>query len=515
MRRYPFLNKKFIKENRKVITYIGFFTGFTIIFFFALLFIPELLQARPGGGHSYSGGGSSGGGGGDGIAGLIIWLLLELPPEISIPLVILIIVFYYYSKRKKKRAGQTISSAPTHTNKFNEHRQIENKIEELKTTDPNFSRLLFLDFVSSVYHKYYSYLGKKEFKDLKPFLSNRIWDNATKDGYNQQDVSEIVIGNISFVAIFESNEYTGITVDINSNYTLTIVGKSSRYILTERWLFNRKKGVLSLAPEGMRDLKCPNCGAAGNFTDVGECEYCDTFIEAGKMQWFVNQVSILHQEVFSTKGLAHYEQEVGTDYPTIIQPAINTYIDRFTELHKLTDWNSYWANFTDNIAVAYFKEIYAAWSELNWAKIRHLVSDRLYESYSFWIEAYKSEKLRNKLDNIKISRIEMATIEVDKYYESFTVRIFASCLDYVESNNGKVMGGSKKQTRYFSEYWTFMRRAGVEIVESEFSLNNCPNCGALADKMGQAAVCEYCGSKISNGDFSWILTRIVQDEEYN
>jgi ribosomal protein L37AE/L43A len=279
-------------------------------------------------------------------------------------------------------------------------------------------------------------------------------------------------------------------------------------------MFMRKRGVSSLAPEGMRDLKCPNCGAAGNFTDAGKCEYCDTFIQAGEMQWAVNQMTVIHQEVFSTKGLAHYEQEVGTDYPTIVQPAINTYINRFTELHKLPDWNTYWNNFTDNIAVAYFNEIYAAWSSLKWEKVRHLVSDRLYESYGFWIEAYKKENLQNKLDNISISRIDMAAIEVDKYYESFTVRIFASCLDYVENSKGKVLGGSKKSPRYFSEYWTFMRRAGVEIVESEFSLNNCPNCGAAADKMGQTAVCEYCGTKISNGDFSWILTRIVQDEEY-
>ncbi len=514
MRRYPFFNHKFLKENKKAITYIGFFTGFALLSVVALLFVPELLHARPGGGNSYSGGGGSGGGGGDGIAALIIWLLMELPPEISIPLVIVIIVVYYLKNKNKAKGTQTVSSAPTHTNKFNDHRFIENKIEELKGADPNFSRLLFLDFVSSVYHKYYSYLGKKEFKDLKPFLANYLWDNATKGGLNQQQVSEIVIGNISFVAIFESGDYVGVTVDIKSNYTLTAGGKSSRYILTERWLFNRKKGVLSLAPEGMRDLKCPNCGAAGNFTDAGNCEYCETFIEAGVMQWFVNQISIQQQEVFSTKGLAHYEQEVGTDYPTIVQPAINTYINQFTDLHKFPDWNSYWANFTDNIAVAYFNEIYIAWSGLNWSKIRHLVSDRLYESYNFWIEAYKSEKLHNRLENIKISKIDMAAIEVDKFYESFTVRIFASCYDYVENSNGKVLGGSKKKLRYFSEYWTFMRRAGVEIVESEFSLNNCPNCGAAADKMGQSAVCEYCGTKISNGDFSWILNRIVQDEEY-
>ena len=512
MRHYPFINKSFLKKNSKLFKYIGVFSLFAFVLLF--LFVPEIIFARPGGGHSYSGGSSGSSGGGDGIVGLVFWLLLQLPPEISIPLVIIIIIFYYIKNRKKTNETRTISSSPTHVNKFQESRSVETKIEELKKIDANFSRLLFIDFVSSIYYKYYSYLGKKEFKNIKPFLANDLWSNSQKLALNKQSISEIVIGNISFVSIFNNGEYTGITVDINSNYTLNVGGKKSRYILTERWLLNRKKNVISLAPEGMRDLKCPNCGAAGNFTDTGKCEYCDTFIVAGEMQWFVSQISVLQQEVFRTNGLAHYEQEVGTDYPTIVQPAINSYINSFTSTHNLPDWNSYWMSFTDNIAVLYFKEIYSAWSDLKWSKIRHLVSDRLYESYSFWIDTYKNENMRNKLTNIKISKIDMATIEIDKYYESFTVRIFASCNDYVESTNGKLLGGSKKKLRYFSEYWTFMRKVGVELIESEFSLNNCPNCGASADKMGQAAICEYCGTKISNGDFSWILTRIVQDEEY-
>lgn len=77
MRRYPFLNKSFLKENKKVLTYVGVFTGVSILFLIAFLFVPELIYARPGGGQSYSGGGSSGGGGGDGIVGLIIWLLMD------------------------------------------------------------------------------------------------------------------------------------------------------------------------------------------------------------------------------------------------------------------------------------------------------------------------------------------------------------------------------------------------------------------------------------------------------
>ena len=45
-------------------------------------------------------------------------------------------------------------------------------------------------------------------------------------------------------------------------------------------------------------------------------------------------------------------------------------------------------------------------------------------------------------------------------------------------------------------------------------MKTCPNCGAPADKMSQGGKCEYCSAKISNGDFSWVLAMITQDEEY-
>ncbi len=510
MRQYIFQDPK---AKRRAIHFAGIFSIFSIIVLLIFLFIPEISLARPGGGQSYSGG--SGSGGGDGIAGLIFWIILQLPPQISVPLIIVIIVFYFLKNKKEKNHNQTITSAPTYSNKFNEFNSVESSLETLKQQDPDFSRLLFWDFVGSVYHKFYSYLGESALKNLKPFVADYILNEAQNNPLNKQtNISEIVIGNIKLVSVYESGDYTGIVVDIKSNYTQTKAGKSTRFILTERWMFNRKKGVLSKAPEQMRDLKCPACGAPADFTDAGECTHCGTFIVAGEMQWFVNQITIIRQEVFKTKGLAHYEQEVGTDYPTVVSPLIDTYIQRFVQNHQLQDWSSYWQNFTDNIAYKYFTEIYKAWSEMQWQKARHLLSDRLYESYNFWIEAYKREHLQNKLDNLSIKKIDMAAIEVDKYYEAFTVRIFASCYDYVINQEGKILGGSRKKARYFSEYWTFMRRNGVEIKESEFSLHNCPNCGAPADKMGQAAVCEYCGAKISNGDFSWILTRIVQDEEY-
>ncbi|MFN8255814.1 MAG: TIM44-like domain-containing protein [Bacteroidales bacterium] len=485
------------------------------ITFFLLLLIPEVIQARPGGGHSYSGGNDSGGGGGGGdIAGLIFYILMSLPPEISIPLVVVIILLYWLSNRRKNTRSVSVVSVPTYHNKSAELQQIETKIEHLKKNDPNFSRVLFLDFITSLYFKYYGNIAKKEFKDLKPFLSDSIFQSMAGIPIGSRNISEIVIGNINIISISQSANQLNITSDINSNYTVTLGGKSTRFVLIERWNLSRKNGLLSQGPEKMQDLKCPNCGAPADFSDTGVCQYCNTQIQSGEMQWSLNNIKIIKQEAFSAQGLGVYAQEVGTDYPTIVQPDINYYIDKFTANHQLADWNQYWNNFTDNIAAKYFEEIYKNWSLLSWSKIRHLLTDRLYESYNFWIETYKSHQLRNKLENLKIQRIDMASIETDKFYESFTVRIFASCLDYTENTAGKLIGGSKSKPRVFSEYWTFIRRTGVEKKESAYSLYNCPNCGAPADKMGQAAVCAYCSAKISHGDFSWVLARIVQDEEY-
>ncbi len=76
----------------------------------------------------------------------------------------------------------------------------------------------------------------------------------------------------------------------------------------------------------------------------------------------------------------------------------------------------------------------------------------------------------NRLDNINIKQIEIVRIDTDKFYEVFTVRIFASCFDYVENKKAKLIGGSKRKNRLFSEYWTFIRKSGIETDDNNVNL---------------------------------------------
>ncbi len=496
--------------NKKQRLFYLLITLLTFIFIISPFFI-DLLWARPGGGHSYSGGGSgSGGSGGDGIAMLIYLIFSLLPPYISIPLVIVIFILYNINQRKNKNENKTVISSPGFQAKYAKHNNIESEIQKLKIVDPNFSRILFLDFVSSIFNKYYTWYGTKEFKNLSPFLGEQEILNSKRTS-NRQRITEIVIGSMKISEIKFFQNITGIAVDINANYTLTIKNKSTRYSLTERWYFNRKAGILSPEPEKMQKLACPNCGAPADFTDNGVCQSCGTKINTGEMQWFVKKHNVINLNVLRTSGLAHYEPERGTMLPTIYQGSLNTFLVQFSQLHNL-DWNTWRPSFEEKVIKEYFFRIYEAWSKNRLKKVRNLLTDRLYESFMFWINTYKSAGLTNKLENINISNVQFVRMDLDKFYESITVRIFASSLDYVVDKSGKVRGGSNKRPRAFSEYWTFIRRTGVE--KDEYDYSTCPNCGAPADKIGQAGVCEYCGTKINNGDFSWVLAIITQDEVY-
>ncbi|MBN2663821.1 MAG: TIM44-like domain-containing protein [Bacteroidales bacterium] len=488
------------------------FFSIVILIGIFLLVLPEVAMARPGGGHSYSGGGSSGGGGGGDLIGIIIYLIIYLlPPYISIPLIIILIIGYNIYQKKNKNSGNQIVSKPTYAVQAQSVANIAQQTHGLKNVDANFSRILFLDFVSSVFIKFQAYkYSPKDLKTIHPFFDQSII-NTFASKPSDLRINEIVVGGINILQILQTGSAIQITVEINANYTQTTGGKSTRYIVTEKWLLERKAGVLSPTPDKMHKLSCPACGAPANFNDAGNCAHCGTLITPGNMQWFVRNRAIVYSDTIKTNSLTSYAPEVGTNYPTVYSPTVQSENHQFAARHN-TDWDSYWSVFYHNIAAKYFTDIYDNWSMLTWNNVRHLLTDRLWESYNFWIDEYKRHGYRNVLEDTQILKMHLAKIETDKFYEAITVRIFASTKDYVVNKEGKVIGGTNKAARVFSEYWTFIRRSGVE--NDQYDMKSCPNCGAPLDKMGQNGVCEYCGAKVSTGEFSWVLAVITQDEEY-
>lgn len=511
----------------------------TVLTLIVWLAFPIASEARFGGGHSYSsgsshssssrsssnhfgssrsnssgsihfGGGSSAHGGssdrdGGSIAGLVFVIVIIL---------VIVVAINYFATTTISGPSSPPFSVPAIRDA---KRPLNEALAELARGDPNFSKVLFFDFACLLFHKYYSLLGTEDLKILDPFFASSFVDQGNRNiGEERQQVSEIVIGqrNLANLLGDESSDILVVNFDANFTVTYRTNGEKVRYWTVERWVFGRRKGVISLPPGRMRALTCPACGAPANFTDAGLCPYCNTVITSGDFQWEIRKVAVLSREVIDDQPQNVGKLEVGTDRQTIYQPDLDEAKKTFVWTNDLENWDVYFERFRASIAQPYFQALYSSWSRGDLMPVRHLLSDRLFEANQYWMRDYSRRKLRNIVSDLDVETIEIAAIEQDAFYDAFTVRIFAACLDYTVNEAGKVVAGSKKTTRRYSEYWTFIRVKGKESAD-RYDLKSCPACGAPANKIAQAGTCGYCNAKLTEGDYSWVLSAIAQDEVYS
>src|SRR6266478_4576306 len=491
-----------------------------------LLFTSEVL-ARVGGGGSYGGGGGSGGGGGGGGAGALVYLLVRFllwltieHPVIGIPVDIAVIalVIYWFARPSTKSVSldSRLIYAPDPVATAVQQQGFQREFNQLRRFDPNFSEIIFTDFCYALYGRAHEARGRgpKELDLLSPYLSDQARASLQQlNPPNLKAVEGVIVGALQVVGVQGlATPVVSVIIEFDANYTEFTPragdprGEMSYYV-RERWVLERKRDVLSPTPEQATALHCPRCGAALHKDTAGACAFCGSKIESGEFQWYVRTITTLHREA---KGplLTSDVPEVGTDYPTITQPNFPAVRVAFEQNNPEFSWGDFQAR-----ARMIFNELQTAWSTLKWERARPFETDNIFQMHRYWIEAYQRQGLRNALDQCQITAMQPTKIKVDAFYNAITLRIFAQGYDYTVNQGGQVVAGSNKNLRKWSEYWTFVRYSKAKPAASRADLN-CPNCGAPL-KVNATGICEFCGGKITSGEFDWVLSKIEQDESYS
>jgi hypothetical protein len=264
---------------------------------------------------------------------------------------------------------------------------------------------------------------------------------------------------------------------------------------------------VSSKPPGQTDkLPCPNCGAPFESGDSSRCEYCNEVVNNGRFDWLVTH-SVVGEIKKKGPLLTGTVQERGTDLPTYTQQGVDQlWVHLQHDDPAITD-----ETFANRLNLI-FHELNTAWGGMDLATARPFVSDGMFDYLQYWIYAYQQQGLRNVNENAEMFHWTYAKIVRDKYFDSVTVRIWGKGSDYtMEQESGKVVGGSKKKVREYTEYWTLIRSAGRRgAVRSD---KFCPNCGAEM-KINMAGACEYCHAHVTAGEFDWVLSKIEQDDSY-
>jgi len=385
-------------------------------------------------------------------------------------------------------------------------------VAQLQKEDPQFSLPLFLDFVQLLFTNLHTFAVKKKknLVDMYTYPSLKYTRDNLIETYNAfEDIHDIVIGSISVLSIDLTSSYiNSITIGFESNMTLKkkYSEKEEVYYNYSVWELQRDKSVISKGPGEINKIACPHCGGTLDDNQEKKCPYCGYQFTPGKDSWALYSILTQKRSKLSPKVSTEYAEERGTRAPTIFQPGLES---KYVSIkQKYPDFSE--SRFFERVKFI-FNMLQKAWSSREWEYARPFETDPIFQVHLYWINRYKKERIQNVLEDIHIEKTELVKIIRDYYYDAFTVRIHASMIDYTISDKGKLLGGDRGKPRPFTEYWTFIRRAGVKEKDGEN--HRCPSCGSSL-KIGMMGKCSHCDTKITNGDFDWVLSMIEQDESY-
>ncbi|HPM75840.1 MAG TPA: TIM44-like domain-containing protein [bacterium] len=484
------------------------------------LLAAPLAWARLGGGEGF-GGGSSGGGGGssDGdwveivylLVRLLIWLCVEYP-VVGYPVTAAVIVGGIIVAVKYKSQPRPGMQGPRP-----EFKKLPRQaLAELRRDDPNFSEMLFLDFVQMIYARYHQARGVDgDPANLTPYLSPPAMERLQQWRRTDMRVHDAIVGSLTLGDVLQQASGWELVVNLETNYTLTPVAdekKSKAFYTRTQMRFRRQKGVVSKGPEFTRALSCPSCGSPVKVDASGACAYCGTVVKPGEFAWQLTVINELTVEDRRRQPLSLGGVEAGTNFPTVYSPTLDADRKAFALAYPEFKWEEFRARIGTT-----FMHLQKAWSAKEWERLRPYETDRLFQTHLFWLQRYRDHGYTNVLENINLQKIEVVKVERDPFFDIITVRLYASMIDYTVDREGKIVEGGKNRTRKFSEYWTFIRKAGFKKKEPQGEWDEpgdrCPSCGAPL-KVSMHGVCEYCGSNITGGDFDWTLAKIEQDEVF-
>jgi predicted lipid-binding transport protein (Tim44 family) len=349
-------------------------------------------------------------------------------------------------------------------------------------------------------------------------LAPHFSENAQKSLLSRQpagtQIERVVIGSMAVSQLTLPDRattddgqpyYVKVSVRFESNMSCLVDGKQQKFYVDETWTLARAADARSETQEWMEARRCANCGAPFENSSSRVCESCGAVFADARFGWLVTGV-VLNEQKNRPSSLTGYAPEVGTNDATRIHPRTRQELDALA-----ADDPAFTEEGLILRAKLIFEELYQAWNDDELARARPYISDSLYNYLSYWLDAYRHEGLENWVEDYRLTHFDVAKVVRDKHYDAVTVRLWASGKDYTVNAKRKVVGGSKRKERHYSEYWTLIRRAearGKASVDKQ-----CPNCGAQ-QKISRAGICEYCKAHITSGEFDWILSKIEQDEAY-
>ncbi|MCH2176808.1 MAG: TIM44-like domain-containing protein [Lentisphaeria bacterium] len=169
--------------------------------------------------------------------------------------------------------------------------------------------------------------------------------------------------------------------------------------------------------------------------------------------------------------------------------------------------------FLEHIRSAY-QQLQNAWTQQNLDRVNHFISDSVQERCLINFSEQKKLDYKENVEDLQVFSPVIAHVQQTSQYDIITVkitaqmRVFRTSLSTGKKVSGDIIDGM------FSEFWSFIRKTGVQTSDHSLFEHNCPNCGNQVE-LNQSEKCSACGALVKNGDYDWVLAEITQASEWH
>lgn len=155
----------------------------------------------------------------------------------------------------------------------------------------------------------------------------------------------------------------------------------------------------------------------------------------------------------------------------------------------------------DNI----FIQLYAAVMKQDLQKVKHFLSDEVYEKYNQKIQSLQNKNQLQIYDELNVSDTNIVNIsEYDDRFE-IQVSLLSKYLDYLIDKDTKKFISGNRDVR--TEKRVRLIFSKIKNAKALGTVRSCNACGANMD-LNKSGKCEYCGTIYELKEYDWVLESI-------
>lgn len=155
----------------------------------------------------------------------------------------------------------------------------------------------------------------------------------------------------------------------------------------------------------------------------------------------------------------------------------------------------------DNI----FIQLYTAVMKQDLQKVKHFLSDEVYEKYNEKIKLLQNSNQIQIYDELNVSNTNIIDILEDDEKFEIEVSLLTKYLDYLITKDTRKYISGDRNNRV--EKRVRLKFSKIKNAKQLGIARKCPGCGATMD-INKNGVCEYCGSVFILKEYDWILEEI-------